>query len=396
MPDAATLSRAPALPELHDPIALTQALVRCPSVTPDQAGTLDLMQGWLEALGFTCHRLVFAAEGTAPVDNLYARRGTAGPFFCYAGHVDVVPAGDPAAWRFPPFSATIAEGKLWGRGVADMKGSVACAVAAAAQLLAARPDLPGSIAFLITADEEGPSVNGTTRVLDWMAERGEVPDACLVGEPSNPARLGETIKIGRRGSLSARLTVQGRQGHVAYAELADNPVPRLLAVLNALLAAPLDNGTAMFPPSNLEVTSIDIGNPAANVIPAAATAAFNIRFNDRHSQDSLKAWIAGIAAAQGGDHALDFLPGGCEPFLTEPGAFTALVAAAVEAETGLVPALATTGGTSDARFVRRLCPVVEFGPINATIHQTDEHLPVEVLTGLTAIYRRILERFLSP
>lgn len=395
MPDTRPHLPTPHRPDLTDAVALTQALVRCPSVTPDQAGALDLLQGWAEALSFTCYRLPFESEGSPRVDNLFARRGTAAPFFCYAGHVDVVPPGDAGAWRFPPFSATLAEGQVWGRGTADMKGSVAAAIAGIARLLQADPDPAGSIGLLITADEEGPSINGTVRVLEWMEANGHIPDACLVGEPTNPTRLGEQVKIGRRGSLSAEIAVEGVQGHVAYHDLADNPLPRLLATLTALDARVLDDGTADFPPSNLEIATVDTGNPAANVIPGAARATINIRFNDRHSGDSLRAWITETAAAHAGRHRLRFLPGNCEPFLTPPGPLSTLVAEAVEAETGLRPALTTTGGTSDARFIRRLCPVVEFGPIGATIHQTDERLPVDCLTALAAIYTRVLERFLA-
>jgi len=378
-----------------DPVALARALIRCPSVTPADAGALDVAQTALETLGFTCRRLVFEADGTPPVDNLWARRGDRRPLFCFAGHTDVVPVGDAGAWRRDPFAADVADGVLHGRGASDMKGAVAAMIAAAGRFLAAKEGGPdGSIGLLITGDEEGPAVNGTRRVLDWLAERGELPDACLVGEPTNPRALGDEIKIGRRGSLTARLTVTGVQGHTAYPHLADNPANRLVAMLAALLAEPLDAGTEHFDPSNVEVTTIDVGNPATNVIPATATAALNIRFNDRHSGADLERWMKRRFDAVGGAYALDVRVSG-EAFLTPPGPLVETVAAAVEAATGRRPALTTGGGTSDARFVKDHCPVVEFGLVNATIHKVDEQAATDDIETLTRVYADVLDRFFA-
>jgi len=378
-----------------DPLRLARALIRCPSVTPTDAGALGVVQAELEGLGFVCHRLDFAEPGGEPVDNLYARFGESGPNFCFAGHVDVVPPGDEGAWSAPPFAGEVVDGMLMGRGAADMKGGVACFVAAVARFLAERgADFGGAISLLITGDEEGPAVNGTRKVLDWMAENGETIDACLVGEPTNPTVLGEMIKIGRRGSLTGRLTVFGGQGHVAYPQLADNPIPRLLRTLTHLVETPLDHGTDHFEPSNLEVVSITVDNAAENVIPGSAAATFNIRFNDQHTGDTLAARLRADCAARAGKHALDIRVGG-EPFLTPPGALSSLVADAVAAVTGRKPELGTTGGTSDARFIHVHCPVVEFGLAGSTMHKIDERVAVADLETLTAIYAAVLKRFFS-
>ncbi len=385
---------------LTDPVALTQALIRCPSITPREAGGLDLLQGWLTELGFTCHRLTFEAPNTAPVENLYARLGGDGPHLCFAGHMDVVPPGDEAAWTHPPFSGALVDDIVHGRGAADMKGGIACFLAALAGFLTEKSqNLPGAVSFLITCDEEGPAINGTRKVLAWMAERGERPDHAIVGEPTSVAQVGDTIKIGRRGSLNGELTIIGRQGHVAYPHLARNPIPGLLAVLQAYLAAPLDEGTADFAPSNLEVTDITVGNPAVNVIPARATAKFNIRFNDRHSSDSLitalREKTEAILADTGLSHELTFQVSG-ESFLTaRDGHLVRLMAETIAAETGQRPELSTGGGTSDARFIKDMCPVIEVGLRDATIHKVNEQVPVADLHRLTAIYGRFLAMYFS-
>jgi succinyl-diaminopimelate desuccinylase len=379
-----------------DPVELAANLIRCPSVTPDSSGALDLVQRVLEPAGFACHRLVFGAPGTADVDNLYARIGDGGPHLCFAGHVDVVPPGDEVMWTHPPFSGVIDGGALWGRGAVDMKGGVACMMAAALDFLAARGRPSGAVSFLITGDEEGPATNGTRKVLDWMAAHGERPDHCLLGEPTNPQALGETIKIGRRGSLSARLVITGTQGHVAYPDQANNPLRGLAQVLNWLTELRLDDGTTHFAPSNLEVTSIDTGNAADNVIPAQVIAKFNIRFNDAHTPGSLKDLIAGrigeILSGTGLAHDLEFHLSG-DSFLTEPGAWVEALSAAIADVTGRTPHYDTGGGTSDARFIKDTCPVVEFGLTYGLIHAVDERVPVDDLHQLTGVYRRFLERY---
>jgi len=380
--------------ELTDPVALTQALVRCPSITPEDAGALDVVEGALARLGFRCQRLTFEAPGTAPVANLYARRGSAGPHIAFAGHTDVVPPGDPSAWHAAPFAAEIVAGHVHGRGAVDMKGAIACFVAAVARL----PDegrRAGSISCLITGDEEGPAVNGTQKLLSWMRQQGELPDACLVGEPTNPQHIGETIKIGRRGSMTGRLTVDGVQGHVAYPERADNPIPRLLRLLDALTREPLDAGSAHFQPSGLQITTVDVGNPASNVIPATARATFNIRFNDCHTAESLEARLRARLGPVEASYDLAISTSG-EAFVTAPGPLTALLAGAIRDETARTPELSTSGGTSDARFIKDVCPVVEFGLVGQTMHQVDERVAVTDLEALTRIYRTFLERYLAP
>ena len=379
-----------------DVVALARDLIRCPSVTPADAGALGVLQRALEPLGFVCHRLRFDEPGAEAVDNLYARCGTAAPNFCFAGHTDVVPAGDEGDWSRGPFAAEIADGVLYGRGASDMKGALAAFAAAAAGFLAGGAPR-GSITLLITGDEEGPAVNGTRKVLDWMAGRGETIDACLVGEPTNPESLGDMVKIGRRGSLSCTLTVEGAQGHVAYPRLADNPATRLVRMLAAAVAKPLDSGTGHFQPSNLEITDLEIGNPAANVIPARARAAFNLRFNDRHTGASLLAWLREIFDSAGGPgvrYTLDHRLTG-EAFLTPPGALSDTIADAVAAVTGRRPELSTTGGTSDARFIKDVCPVAEFGLVGRTMHRTDECVAVADLHRLAAIYRAVLDRYFA-
>lgn len=379
-----------------DPVALAQELIRRRSVTPADDGALDTLQRPLEALGFTCHRLTFSTPGHADIDNLYARLGTTAPNFCFAGHTDVVPPGDEARWSHPPFEAAIDtdDGLLYGRGAVDMKGALAAMVAGIDRFLGAGSTFRGSISLLITGDEEAAAVNGTTRVLDWLAEQGQTLDACVVGEPTNPEALGDMVKIGRRGSLTGRLTVKGVQGHTAYPQRADNAANRLVGMLAALTEMPpdeaLDRGpNAAFDPSNLEITTIDIGNPAANVIPGEARATFNLRFNDHHDGAGLERWIRRKLDRVGGRYTLDVTVG-AEPFLTPPGPFTDRIAGAVQRVTGRPPTLSTTGGTSDARFIRRACPVVEFGLVNRTIHQVDEHTPIADIERLADIYAAML------
>jgi succinyl-diaminopimelate desuccinylase len=378
-----------------DPVALTRALIRCPSVTPDDAGALGLVADALEGLGFECHRLRFSEPGTPDIDNLYARRGGAQPNFCFAGHTDVVPTGNAASWSSEPFDATLRDGVIFGRGAADMKGAIACFIAATTRYLTATGgEVAGSISLLITGDEEGPAINGTRKALTWMAERGEAIDACLTGEPTNPAALGEMIKIGRRGSLNGWLTVPGVQGHVGYPHLADNPIPRLMAMLRAITDTPLDDGTEHFEPSNVEITTVDVGNEATGLIPAEARARFNIRFNDRHDSVALERWLRERLDRAGGAYTLDIKVSG-EAFLTPPGALSELVAGAVATVTGRTPELSTTGGTSDSRFIKDYCPVLDFGLVGQTMHKIDEQVPITDLEQLTEIYRTVLDRYFT-
>ena len=380
--------------DLRDPLPFAQALIRHPSVTPDEAGAIELVQEALEGLGFTCHRLRFAWPGGEPVRNLYARLGDGAPNLAFAGHTDVVPPGDVAAWRLPPFAAEEAEGVLYGRGAVDMKGAIACFVAACARFLeSSRP--AGSISLLITGDEEGPAVNGTRRILEWLHARGERLDACVVGEPTNPHRVGEMIKIGRRGSLTGRLRVRGRQGHTAYPDQADNPIPRLIAMAKRLDETPLDGGSEHFEPSSLVLTSLDVGNTASNVIPAEARATFNIRFNDHHDAASLEQWLRAQLDQVGSAYDLETSCSG-DAFLTLPGPLTELLETLVERDLGVVPELSTSGGTSDARFIKDACPVVEFGLISETIHSVDERVAVADLEALTCIYRALIESYVRP
>ena len=373
-----------------DPIALAQALIRCPSVTPADAGALDVLANALAALGFETHLLTFGAAPDGPVRNLFARHGTSGPHFAFAGHTDVVPVGDTAAWSLDPFAAEVRDGQLVGRGAADMKGAIAAFVAAVARV----GPLPGSLSLIITGDEEGPATFGTARLLEWMEANGHVPDACLVGEPTSLRTLGDTVKVGRRGSLNAWITVNGAQGHVAYPDRADNPITRLLRILDTLKARRLDPGSDWFDASNLEITDIGVGNPAMNVIPALARARLNIRFNDLHRGTDLKAWIEEVVAEAAPAHELVVRISG-EAFLTEPGPLSATVSAAIEAVTGVAPELSTSGGTSDARFIRRLCPVVEFGLPGQSMHKVDEVAAVADIERLADIYAELLRRWFA-
>jgi len=380
-----------------DPVAIARDLIRCPSVTPEEGGALAYLHDVLGKAGFAVHRMTFAEPGTAPIENLYARIGREKPNLMFAGHTDVVPPGDEAAWRHAPFAGDIAGDSLYGRGAVDMKGGIACFVAAALDHIAANGGRPknGSLSLLITGDEESVAVNGTVKLLQWAAERGESFDHCILGEPSNVAALGDTIKAGRRGSLDGTLIVTGRQGHVAYPDRADNPIRGLTALI-AALQAPLDEGSAHFDPSHLEFTSVDVGNPTVNLIPGEARARFNIRYNDCHSQAGLKMLIErrAQAAAAGRVHfSFDWQPSNADVFVTKPGPFTELAVAAIAEVTGRTPKLSTSGGTSDARFIKDYCPVLEFGLVGQTMHQVDECAPVADLVTLTAIYRRIIDKY---
>jgi succinyl-diaminopimelate desuccinylase len=380
-----------------DPVAIARDLIRCRSVTPEDGGALGYLQQILAQAGFAVNRATFTEPGTAPIDNLYARIGDTRPNLVFAGHTDVVPPGDEAAWRRPPFGGDVAGDKVYGRGAVDMKGGIACFVAAALDHLAANGGRPskGSLSLLITGDEESVAVNGTVKLLKWAAERGEIFDHCILGEPSNVEMLGDTIKAGRRGSLNGTLIVSGRQGHVAYPDRADNPIRGLVTLIDAL-QAPLDEGSDQFDPSHLEFTSVDVGNPTVNLIPAEARARFNIRYNDCHSQTSLKLLIkrrAEAAAAGRVRFSFDWQPSNADVFVTKPGPFTDLAVAAIAEVTGRTPKLSTSGGTSDARFIKDYCPVLEFGLVGQTMHQVDECAPVADLLTLTAIYRRMIDKY---
>ncbi|HEY6833452.1 MAG TPA: succinyl-diaminopimelate desuccinylase [Pseudolabrys sp.] len=382
-----------------DPVAITRDLLRCPSVTPAEGGALAYLETALKAAGFTVHRMTFSEAGTEDVENFYARIGTQAPHLVFAGHTDVVPPGDETAWQHPPFSGAIDNGELYGRGAVDMKGGIACAVAAVLDHLAANSGRPkGSISFLITGDEESIAVNGTPKLLQWAAEHGEKFDHCILGEPSNQDELGDTIKIGRRGSLNGHLIVHGKQGHVAYPQRAENPIRGLVKLIDAIQSEPLDAGNANFQPSHLEFTSVDVGNKTVNLIPGEARARFNIRFNDCHTLESLKALLEQRAAKAAGDairFSFKWEPTNAGVFVTKPGPFTDLVANAVAEVTGRKPVLSTTGGTSDARFITHHCPVVEFGLVGQTMHQIDERVPVGDLRALTTVYRTIIDRYFA-
>ena len=384
---------------MSDALAIAQALLRCPSVTPADAGALGVLERLLGDAGFDVQRVTFSEPGAADIDNLYARIGSEAPHLSFAGHTDVVPVGDEAAWTHGAFSGDVKDGLLYGRGAVDMKGGIAASVAAVLDYLAANGGKPkGSISFLITGDEEGIAVNGTVKLLQWAAASGEKFDHCIVGEPSNVEVIGDTIKIGRRGSQSGTLIVDGVQGHVAYPHRASNPVPDIAALIVALSGDPLDAGNAQFQPSNLEFTSIDVGNTASNVIPAQARAKFNIRFNDHHTQESLRDLIDARLTVAVGNRIkahIDWEPCNADSFVTKPGTFTDLVSAAIEEVTGRKPELNTGGGTSDARFITRYCPVIEFGLVGQTMHQVDERTPVSDLEKLTKIYRGVLDRYFA-
>ena len=389
-----------------DPVNFAAELIRCPSVTPADAGALDLLEKVLTDIGFTCTRLPFQEPDTARVDNLYARIGDTAPHICFAGHTDVVPVGATDSWQKDPFSGEISDDKLWGRGAADMKGAIAAFVAATADYLAQEGKPKGSISLLITGDEEGPSVNGTIKMLDWLSTQQEVIDDCIVGEPTNPETLGEMIKIGRRGSVNTTITVEGIQGHVAYPHRAANPVPHLVQLLDRLIAAKLDDGTPHFQPSNLELTGFDVGNAVTNVIPALAQARFNIRYNDIWNRESITDWINenlntahdALNDAVDGENkfslSVDINHSG-EAFLTPTGALSELAVSAVEKTLGMTPELSTSGGTSDARFIKDHSRVIEFGLVGKTMHKVDEHVRVDDIRSLTNIYQEILSGYFS-
>lgn len=374
---------------LIDPVALTQALVRCPSVTPADAGAQDVLRDALSILGFDCRDLPFGN-----IKNLLAHKGTAGPHLCFCGHTDVVPPGDAGLWSCDPFAATVRDGKIIGRGTADMKANIAAFVAAVSQFLNNKPDFKGAISFLITGDEEADAIDGTAKVLAWMKDNNRLADFYLVGEPSNPDALGDEIKIGRRGSLNGTLRVRGIQGHVAYPDRADNPLPKLIKLLEILSTHIFDMGTAHFARTNLEITSIDVGNSAANIIPASGAAHFNIRFNDTWTAATLTQKLQALLDGTGIAYDLNTFSN-AEAFVTKVGVLTDLVSKAVSEVTGRTPRLSTGGGTSDARFAALYGPVVECGLINKTIHKADEHVEIEDLHTLALIYRRILENYFA-
>lgn len=376
---------------------MTRQLVQCASVTPTEGGALGLIEGWLKPYGFEVHRPVFSEARTYDVENLYARIGGEGTCLVFAGHTDVVPTGDESRWSRAPFSGDVIGGEIWGRGASDMKSGVAASIAAVLDHIDAH-GVPanGAIAFLITGDEEADAINGTVKLLAWAKARGERFDACLLGEPTCPETFGDMMKIGRRGSLSGDLVVEGMQGHVAYPHLAKNPIDGLMRLM-VPLKEPLDHGTAHFGPTNLEFTSVDVGNPARNVIPASATAKFNIRFNDTWTSETLEAELrrrlAGVNDAP--NYTLLCHPTNAEAFLTKPGPFVEMVAAAVEAETGIKPQLSTTGGTSDARFIQAYCPVIEFGVVGKTMHKIDERVTISDVDGLARVYGRAIIGFFA-
>jgi succinyl-diaminopimelate desuccinylase len=380
---------------LAHPLELAQRLIHCPSVTPADEGALDVLQTALESLGFTCTRLPFSEDGAEDVDNLYARLGTDQPNFCYAGHTDVVPVGRPEGWTVDPFGAEVIDGVLYGRGASDMKAGIAAFVAAVARFLDAHgKEFGGSISLLITGDEEGVGINGSRKLVAWLKDNGETLTHCLVGEPTNPTKLGEMVKVGRRGSLVGYLTVYGTQGHTAYPHLADNPIDRLLKMLAAVTDAPLDDGTDHFQPSSVAISTIDVGNPATNVIPAEARATFNIRFNDRHTQASLKAHLTEIFESIGGDYEFRSQDNG-EAFLCEPDRLAEIIADAAEKVTGRRPELSTTGGTSDARYIHKACTCAEFGLVGQTMHKADERQAVADIEALADIYKGVLDAYFA-
>ncbi|MCE2517348.1 MAG: succinyl-diaminopimelate desuccinylase [Alphaproteobacteria bacterium] len=382
------------MPALTPSQELTRDLIRCPSVTPAEGGALDLLEERLTAAGFTCHRLPFG-DGDARIDNLFAIYGSGGRHFCFAGHTDVVPAGDHADWRHDPFGGEVEDGVMYGRGAVDMKGAIGAFTTSAINWITQQAEFnEGRVSLLITGDEEGDAIHGTRPVLAWLDDNGLMPDAFLVGEPTNPDAMGDVIKNGRRGSLSCELTVDGAQGHAAYPHRSDNPLPRLMAMLAPLATVEIDDGNAHFDPSTAAITSIDTGNPARNVTPARATAKFNIRYSSDHSADSLKTWLTDHFNSCGGQWSAQWFAS-ADPFITTPGDYTDLVASAVKDVTGKTPQLSTSGGTSDARFIAPYADVVEFGLVGQTMHQVDERTALADLDTLSDIYHAVLTRFFS-
>ena len=380
-----------------DPLNLSQALIKCPSVTPDSGEALDVLQDILSKMGFRCEQVNFSAADTPDVNNLYAKFGHSSPNFCFAGHTDVVPVGDLEAWTVDPFGAEIKKGMLCGRGASDIKTAIACFVAAVSRFIDTRDNnFKGSISLLITGDEEGPAINGTKKLLEWITEKGDVLDACLVGEPTNPNELGDMIKIGRRGSLNGYLTVSGTQGHTAYPHLADNPIHLIVKMLETITSKELDQGTDHFQASTIQVSTIDVDNPATNVIPAKARATFNVRFNDLHKATDIERWLREefdtVTKQTDGSYDLITKVSG-EAFLSPPGQLSAVLSGAVTEVTGRTPVLSTSGGTSDARFIKDYCPVAEFGMVGATMHKIDESVKLADLEALTAIYTTTLKNY---
>ena len=382
-----------------DPLYLSQALIKCPSVTPDDGGSLGVLQEALTEIGFKCEQVRFSAENTPDVINLYARFGDKQPNFCFAGHTDVVPIGDREAWTVDPFGAQIKDDTLCGRGASDMKTAIACFVAATSRFIESQSgNIDGSISLLITGDEEGPAINGTKKLLEWVTEKGDVLDVCLVGEPTNPNALGEMIKIGRRGSLNGYLTVTGTQGHTAYPQLADNPTHLIVKMLDSIISNELDQGTDHFQASTIQVSTIDVDNPATNVIPSKANATFNVRFNDLHQSSDIERWIKEkldqVIKQRDSSYELLIRVSG-EAFLSPPGILSKILSDAVKKVTGRTPELSTSGGTSDARFIKNYCSVAEFGMVGATMHKIDEHIKIEDLEKLTEIYTSTLRTYFS-
>ena len=380
-----------------DPLNLSQALIKCPSVTPDSGEALNVLQDILSEIGFRCEQVNFSAANTPDVNNLYAKFGHSSPNFCFAGHTDVVPVGDLESWTVDPFGAEIKKEMLCGRGASDMKTAIACFVAAVSRFIDTRDNnFKGSISLLITGDEEGPAINGTKKLLEWITEKGDVLDACLVGEPTNPNELGEMIKIGRRGSLNGYLTVSGIQGHTAYPHLADNPIHLIVKMIETITSKELDQGTDHFQASTLQVSTIDVDNPATNVIPAKARATFNVRFNDLHKATDIEHWLRGKfdTITNQTDSSYDLITKvSGEAFLSPPGQLSAVLSGAVTEVTGRTPVLSTSGGTSDARFIKDYCPVAEFGMVGATMHKVDESVKLVDLEALTAIYTTTLKNY---
>ncbi|MAR79542.1 MAG: succinyl-diaminopimelate desuccinylase [Rhodospirillaceae bacterium] len=378
-----------------DPVKLSQSLIQCPSVTPNQAGALDLIQKILEANGFDCTRLPFKEKDTHEVDNLYACWGNGAPNLCFAGHVDVVPPGEKSLWEEDPFSGKIVNNILFGRGAADMKSAIASFISAAIKYVdEIKVNHSGTISFLITSDEEGPAINGTKKVLEWLNKNNIKIDDCIIGEPTNPNKLGEMIKIGRRGSLTGRLEVFGKEGHVAYPEIADNPISKLINIVKVLNEEKLDNGNQYFQPSNLEITTIDVDNEITNMTPLSAKAVFNIRFNDQHTSDSLKEWLNKVCIQHSENFKLDISVSG-ESFFSGPGKLSTIVAQSINDELGVDPELSTNGGTSDGRFIKNFSNVVEFGLIGKTMHKLNENININDINSLTNIYFKVIKKYFS-